>query len=168
MVLPPLEPIARAAVAGDPGALDAFHAAIAQLFATGDQLGNYLGIEILEVTSERVTMRMPWRPELQRAGGIFHGGAIMALADHVGGCLFNSDPRVVAAGETGLTTDFHASFLRVAAPREALLAEGTVLKRGRRITFIQVDVKSEGTGRILAACRATYAAAASNKVGGGS
>ena len=49
-------------------------------------------------TAERVVMRMPWRRELRRGGGVFHGGAIMALADQVAGCLFNTDPRVPAAG----------------------------------------------------------------------
>jgi 1,4-dihydroxy-2-naphthoyl-CoA hydrolase len=119
-------------------------------------LGSHLGIEIVEVAAERVVMRMPWKNELQRGGGIFHGGAIMALADHVAGCVFNTDPRVFASGATGLTIDFNTSFLRAVEPGEALVATGIVLRRGRNVTFMQIDVGGERSGRAVATCRTTY------------
>jgi uncharacterized protein (TIGR00369 family) len=125
----------------------------------------HLGIEILSVERERVVMRMPWRPEVQRGGGIFHGGAIMGLADHAAGCLFNSDPRIPASGNTGLTTDFHAEFLRAAEPGEALIAMGSVLRRGRQVTFMQIDVHEERTGRTIATCRTTYLTVPVDRVG---
>jgi uncharacterized protein (TIGR00369 family) len=162
-----IEQLASAALDGDPEALRVFHAAIAAIFGSKEEhLGAHLGIDIVECTSERVVMRMPWRPELQRGGGIFHGGAIMALADHVAGCLFNTDPRVVAAGDTGLTTDFHAAFLRAAAPGEGLVAEGVVLRRGRNVTFMQIDVRTEA-GPLIATCRTTYFTVAARRVGAG-
>jgi 1,4-dihydroxy-2-naphthoyl-CoA hydrolase len=149
--------LANAAVAGDPGALQAYFERLqGHVFGGEGHLGAHLGVEILSVASDRVTMRLPWRRELRRGGGIFHGGAIMALADHVAGCLFSTDPRVVASGSTGLTTDFATSFLRTAEPGEALVGEGTVLRRGRNVTFMQIDVRAEGSGRLVAACRTTY------------
>ena len=159
-----LQQLANDALSGDGGALRAFHAAVGAVFGGGDQLGTHLGIDVVEVTSERVVMRMPWRPELQRGGSIFHGGAIMALADHVAGCLFSADPRVVAAGHTGLTTDFHAAFLRAAAPGEGLVAEGSVMRRGRNVTFMQIDVRT-AAGPLVAACRTTYVTVAARRVG---
>ena len=111
-----------------------------------EHFGAHLGIEILDVQSDRVTMRMPYRPELRRGGGIFHGGAIMALADHVAGCVFNTDPRIAASGSTGLTTDFSVSFLRPAEQGEAALGTGWVLRRGRNVTFMQIDVRAEASG----------------------
>jgi uncharacterized protein (TIGR00369 family) len=161
-----IEQLASAALGGDADALRDFHAATAAFFGGQDHLGGHLGIEVVGVTTERVTMRMAWRRELQRAGAIFHGGAIMALADHVAGCLFSADPRVVAAGDTGLTTDFHTAFLRGAAPGEALIAEGTALRRGRNITFMQIDVRSEA-GPLVATCRTTYLTVAARRVGTG-
>ena len=80
----------------------------------------------------------------------------MSLADHVAGWLFNTDPRVVAEGKTGLTTDFNVSFLRAAEPGEALVAEGSVLRRGRHVTFMQIEVRGETAGRVVATCRTTY------------
>jgi uncharacterized protein (TIGR00369 family) len=153
----PQEDLAHAAAAGDTAALQAYLAALKDRgFSRGVHLGSHMGIEILEVASDRVTMRMPWRRELRRAGGIFHGGAIMALADHVAGCLFNTDPRIAAADATGLTIDFNVSFLRAAAPGEAIVAVGTVLRRGRTVTFMQIDVQAETSGHSVATCRTTY------------
>jgi uncharacterized protein (TIGR00369 family) len=153
----PSDDLARAAAAGDDGALKAYLAVLKdRIAARGVHLGSHLGIETVEVVPDRVTMRMPWRPEVRRGGGIFHGGAIMALADQVAGCLFNTDPRIPAAACTGLTTDFSVSFLRAAGQGEALLATGVVLRRGRKVTFMQIDVRGETSGRAVATCRTTY------------
>jgi uncharacterized protein (TIGR00369 family) len=153
----PSDDLARAAAAGDARALEGYFAALKSRIATrGVHLGSHLGIETVEVVADRVTMRMPWRREVRRGGGIFHGGAIMALADQVAGCLFNTDPRVAAAACTGLTTDFNVSFLRAAEPGEALVATGNVLRRGRKVTFMQIDVRGETSGRPVAVCRTTY------------
>ncbi len=161
-----LQELARAAAAGDEAALDAYLAALRDdVFGGEGQLGSHLGLEVLEVGRDRVVMRMAWRRELRRWGEIFHGGALMALADQVGGCLFNADPRVVATGSTGLTTDFSASFLRAAAPGEAVVATGTVLRRGRNITFIEVETRAESSRRVVARCRATYLTVLQDRIG---
>jgi 1,4-dihydroxy-2-naphthoyl-CoA hydrolase len=158
--------LARAAVEGDAAALEQYFAVLKdRIWARGVHMGSHLGIETVEVARERVVMRMPWKRELRRGGGVFHGGAIMALADQVAGCLFNTDPRVPASGSTGLTTDFNASFLRALEPGEALVATGTVLRRGRSVTFMQVDVAGEASGRAVATCRATYLTVPRAKVG---
>jgi uncharacterized protein (TIGR00369 family) len=149
--------LALAAVGGDPAALTAYLEALkARSTARREHLGATLGIEILSVASGKVTMRMPWRPEVRRGGGIFHGGALMALADHVAGCVFNTDPRIAASGSTGLTTDFNASFVRAAQPGEAVLGTGYVLRRGKSVTFMQIDVTGEASGHTLVVCRTTY------------
>jgi 1,4-dihydroxy-2-naphthoyl-CoA hydrolase len=130
-------------------------------------LGTHLGIELVSVEPERVVMRMAHRVELQRGGGIFHGGAIMALADHVAGCLFNTDPRVAAAGNTGLTIDFSMSFLRAVPPGEALVAEGTVLRRGRKIVFMAITIRGEASQKDVAVARTTYVTVPAANVGTG-
>jgi 1,4-dihydroxy-2-naphthoyl-CoA hydrolase len=158
--------IAAAAVGGDPEALERYYTALKERNASrGAHMGTHLGIETLEVGKDRVVMRLPFREELRRGGGIFHGGAIMALADHVAGAVFNTDPRVPAAGGTGLTTDFNVSFLLSAAPGEALVATGTVLRRGRNVTFMQIDVVGETSGRAVATCRTTYLTVPRDRLG---
>jgi 1,4-dihydroxy-2-naphthoyl-CoA hydrolase len=158
--------LARAAVDGDDASLAAYHAALqAHVFGGEGHLGEHLGVEVVSVARDAVTMRLPWRRQLRRAGDIFHGGAIMALGDHVAGCLFNTDPRVPASGSTGLTTDFNVSFLRGAEPGEAILGTGTVLRRGRTVTFMQIDVRGERSGRTIATCRTTYLTVPMDRVG---
>ncbi|OHV04107.1 PaaI family thioesterase [Mycobacterium talmoniae] len=43
-----------------------------------------LGIEVGEVTPQRVTATMDWAAERCTAGGVLHGGALMAFADTIG------------------------------------------------------------------------------------
>jgi uncharacterized protein (TIGR00369 family) len=150
-----LRALARTAAAGDAAALAEYHAALRVRFGSTGH-GKHLGVEVVSVDRERVTMRLPWRSEMQGGRGVFHGGVIMALADHVAGCLYNSDPDVVASGSAGVTTDFHASFLRSAEPGEPIVATGTLLRRGRTLTFMQIDVHAERSGRPIASCRTTY------------
>jgi uncharacterized protein (TIGR00369 family) len=160
-----LEETARAATAGDERAYAKLLSSMRHFFEAAPSLGPYLGAEIVRVERDRVTMRLPWRPELQRGGGIFHGGAIMALADHAAGLLFNTDPRNTAAGMTGLTTDFTASFMRAAPPGEAIVADATVVRRGRRVTFMAISVRGEKSGEEIAAARTTYVSVPAVEVG---
>ena len=53
-------------------------------FAGAMPLAGTLGVTIQEGTRERVTGRLPVRPDICTAGNIVHGGAIMALADCLG------------------------------------------------------------------------------------
>jgi 1,4-dihydroxy-2-naphthoyl-CoA hydrolase len=166
MLPPEVLAFANAAVAGDAAALAAYHAFLqSYVFGGEGHLGRTLGIEVLLVARDAVTMRLPWRPEVRRMGDIFHGGAIMALGDHVAGCLFNTDPRVAVSGSTGLTTDFNVSFLRAAELGEAVVGVGSVLRRGRHLTFMQIDVHGEHTSRTIATCRTTYLTVPLERVG---
>ena len=49
----------------------------------------FLGIKITHVSPERVTAELPMRQELNNRFDIMHGGAIMALADNLGGTASN-------------------------------------------------------------------------------
>jgi 1,4-dihydroxy-2-naphthoyl-CoA hydrolase len=166
MLPPDVLALAGAAVAGDTAALAAYHAFLqSHVFGGEGHLGRTLGVEVLSVALDAVTMRLPWRPEVRRMGDIFHGGAIMALGDHVAGCLFNTDPRVAVSRSTGLTTDFNVAFLRAAQPGEAIVGVGSVLRRGRHVTFMQIDVHGEHSGRTIAMCRTTYLSVPLERVG---
>jgi uncharacterized protein (TIGR00369 family) len=52
-----------------------------------------VGVDLLAAGPELVRGRVAWSPELCTAGGVMHGGAIMALADTCGGvCAFLNLP----------------------------------------------------------------------------
>ncbi len=60
-----------------------------------------LGLRVAEAAPERVRLELDHRPELCTAGGVLHGGAIMALADTAGAlCAYLNLPE----GATGTTT----------------------------------------------------------------
>jgi uncharacterized protein (TIGR00369 family) len=43
-----------------------------------------LGVELLELDADRVTARLPWRPDLTGDGSTMHGGALMSFGDALG------------------------------------------------------------------------------------
>jgi 1,4-dihydroxy-2-naphthoyl-CoA hydrolase len=63
--------------------------------------GAVLGLEVVSASAEEVRARLDWAEELCTAGGILHGGALMALADSTGGfCAFLNLPE----GASGTAT----------------------------------------------------------------
>jgi len=61
----------------------------------------FLGIEMVSASPHEVRAQLAWAPELCTAGGVLHGGALMGLADNVGGfCAFLNLPE----GATGTAT----------------------------------------------------------------
>ena len=45
----------------------------------------FLGIEMVSASPHEVRARLAWSEDICTAGGILHGGALMGLADNVGG-----------------------------------------------------------------------------------
>ncbi len=96
-----------------------------------------LGIELLEATPGLVRARLEWTPERCTAGGVMHGGALMALADNCGGvCAFLNMPE----GASGTATiESKTNFMR--AVREgAVTATTTPLHKGRTLIVLETEV----------------------------
>jgi uncharacterized protein (TIGR00369 family) len=103
--------------------------------------------------AQRVVLRMPMRPELERApgSGQWHGGAIAALIDTAGDYAL---ALVVGGGVP--TINFRTDFLRPASDTE-LVATATVRRAGRTIGVVDVDVHDR-QGRLVAVGRGCYSA----------
>ena len=70
---------------------------------------NLLGIELLAASPEEVRGRLAWDQSRCTTGGVLHGGALMGLADSLGGvCAFLNLPE--GAGTT--TIESKTNFLR--------------------------------------------------------
>lgn len=69
-----------------------------------------IGIELLQASPELVRGTLAWAPERCTAGGLMHGGALMALADTCGGaCAFLNLPH----GASGTATiESKTNFMR--------------------------------------------------------
>jgi uncharacterized protein (TIGR00369 family) len=113
---------------------------------------NLLGIEVEEVRTDYCRMRLPFRAELLRPGGLVHGGAIATLLDSVVVPAVGSAYRLDAVYAT---VDMHVQF--IGAVREGdVVAEGWVVRRGRTVVFVEAEARAAETGRMVARSVLTY------------
>jgi uncharacterized protein (TIGR00369 family) len=111
-----------------------------------------IGMHTDTIERGRAILRLPFRPSMVRPGGVVAGPVIMALAD---ACMFAVVLSVIGAVKLAVTTSFGINFLYRASPVD-LLAEGTILRLGKRLTVIQVMVRSEGHAEPVAHATGTY------------
>ena len=111
-----------------------------------------LGFQLDLVRPEFCRISLPFRSELRTAGDVVHGGVIASLIDSAGVVAAWSDADPSAT--RGATADLSVSYLS-AAHGVDLLAEARVLRRGRSLVFIEVDVTA-ATGERIAKGLVTY------------
>ncbi len=99
-----------------------------------------LGLEILSAGPDEVRARITWEERLCTAGGVLHGGALMAMADAAGGlCAFLNLPE--GAGGTA-TIESKTNFFR--AVREGHVhARSRPLHRGRTTIVVETDLHDD-------------------------
>jgi len=103
-----------------------------------------LGMELVSAKPEEVVGRLAWRPELCTIGGAMHGGALMALADNLGGvCAYLNLPPGARTATISSTTNF------MRAVREGSATATTrPLRVGRTVIVVQSDVRDD-SGRLV-------------------
>jgi uncharacterized protein (TIGR00369 family) len=106
---------------------------------------------IVALGEQDMTLEMPFRPELLRAGGTISGPALMALADTSAYFLTLAHAGPVASAATA-NLDIH--FLNRPKPA-AIRAVATMLRLGRRLSVSRVDLLSADT--LVAHATVTYA-----------
>jgi 1,4-dihydroxy-2-naphthoyl-CoA hydrolase len=105
-----------------------------------------LGIEFVEVTPDRVIGRMRVRPELCTKPAILHGGAVMALADTLGGVATAAS---LPEGLWTTTIESKTNFIGAVPEGEVATGECTPLHRGRTTMVWQTRIARED-GRVAA------------------
>ena len=106
----------------------------------------FLGLTITHVSAERVTAELKARPELNNRFGILHGGAIMALADNLGGTATTAN---LKEGQQTTTIESKTNFFAAVPIGETAYAECTALHRGRSTMVWQTRI-TRGDGRLCA------------------
>jgi uncharacterized protein (TIGR00369 family) len=100
-----------------------------------------MGLEVSEASPDKIVAQLKVREDLCTAGGIMHGGAMMAMADSVGAIgAFLSLPEG-AAGAT--TIESKTNFLGAAKAGSTVTAEATPLHRGKRTGVWQTRISAE-------------------------
>ena len=105
-----------------------------------------MGVEITEASKDRVAGRLEVRPDLCTAGGILHGGAVMAFADALGavGAVMN-----LPEGKRTTTIESKTNFIGAAKEGTTITAEATPVQIGARISVWQTRIVRED-GRLVA------------------
>jgi uncharacterized protein (TIGR00369 family) len=104
-----------------------------------------VGVSLEEASPDRVIAVLPWAPRLCTAGGILHGGALMALADSAGALVaFLGLP-------DGATTATITSTTQMFRPVTAgtVRAVAAPLHRGRATVTVQTSMRDEA-GKLVA------------------
>jgi 1,4-dihydroxy-2-naphthoyl-CoA hydrolase len=105
-----------------------------------------LGARIVEASRDRVVAELLVRDELANRIGALHGGAVMAVADNLGGtATFLNLPE--GAGTT--TIESKTNFFAAIALGDTLRAECTPLHRGRTTMVWQTRI-TRGDGKLAA------------------
>lgn len=110
------------------------------------------GIEVLEVAGGKARVRLLVSESVQNANGVLHGGAAATLVDVVGTLAIMSADR---DHRPGVSTDLNISWLAPAPGDSAIIVEGSVLRSGRTLAFVHVDIRREKDGALVAQGRMT-------------
>jgi uncharacterized protein (TIGR00369 family) len=111
-----------------------------------------LGIEIEDATAERVTGRLAWAPHLCTTGAVLHGGALIALADSLGGvCAYLNLP----PGAGTATISSSTNMMRAVRDGE-VFGETRLLHAGRSVIVVETQLR-DTVGRLIAKVTQTQA-----------
>jgi len=118
------------------------HDRINRIAADQPPFARMLGLRITSVSPDRLEAELPVTAELANRNGMLHGGAIMALADNLGGTatFLNLGP------DQGTTTiESKTNFFRSVKLGEVVHAVSVPLHRGRRTMVWQTTItRSDG------------------------
>jgi uncharacterized protein (TIGR00369 family) len=106
----------------------------------------WLGITISDLAPDRAVLLLPHRPEHMNAGGVLSGGASASLLTSAGtlaawtGVDLDAEPRLSCV-------DLSVQYLAAATVQD-VVAEASVVRRGREVIFLEVSLRSPAGKRI--------------------
>ena len=106
-----------------------------------------VGINITQVQPERVAAELTVRDDLTNGNGILHGGAIMTLADNLGGTATIAN---LQAGFITTTIESKTNFFAAIALGETAHAGSALLLHRGRTTMVWQTRITRGDGRLAA------------------
>ncbi len=105
-----------------------------------------VGINITHVSPERITAEMLVREKFNNRNGTMHGGAVMALADNLGGTATMAN---LPPGGRTATIESKTNFFAAIPVGDTAHAECTPLHRGRSTMVWQTRI-TRSDGRLCA------------------
>ncbi len=105
-----------------------------------------MGMTITHISPDRVTAELVVTEQLGNRNGVLHGGAVMALADNLGGTAAVAN---LPEGASTSTIESKTNFFAGIAVGDTARAECTPLHKGRSTTVWQTRV-TRGDGKLAA------------------
>ncbi len=109
----------------------------ARSIASGKGFVSLCGMQLDLAEVDHARVRLPYREEVSRGDELVQGGAISALID-VAGTAAAWCSKDIVPGSRGATVGMSLSFLT--GGLGDLVADARVIRRGRRIVVLQVEV----------------------------
>jgi 1,4-dihydroxy-2-naphthoyl-CoA hydrolase len=121
--------------------------------------GRWLGMKLVHISPDRVVAELTVREEMTNRNGVLHGGAVMALADNMGGTatFLNLPP-----GAATTTIESKTNFFAACPLGETITTETTPLHRGRTTMVWQTRI-TRADGKLAALVTQTQMVLAGKK-----
>lgn len=123
-----------------------------RLIAEELPLAHGLGIRLDAIERGRAVIRIPFDNAMLRPGGTVAGPVMMAAADAAMYAVIMSELGTI---KEAVTTNLNINFLRRPGPGD-VIAEGRLLKLGRRLAVMEVTIHGEGSDQPVAHATGTY------------
>jgi acyl-coenzyme A thioesterase 13 len=100
----------------------------------------------------RCVVELPVGGHLVNLNGTLHGGALATLVDYAGTIAIMTADR---EGRPGVTTDLNTTYLLATPLGDTAVAEAVVLKSGKTMAYVTVDVRRKSDNQLVAQGRMT-------------
>jgi uncharacterized protein (TIGR00369 family) len=111
-----------------------------------------IGMITDRIDDGEAVLRLPFNTSMLRPGGTVSGPTMMALAD---ACMYAVILSAIGKVKLAVTTNFNINFMHRPAPGD-LMAEGRILKLGKRLAVMEVTLHSDGHDEPVAHATGTY------------
>lgn len=116
--------------------------------AEGEPVASFLKMRLLELSPGYAKVVIKVKPEYQNFNGLIFGGIVMAVADQAFAYTVNSVSR------PSIASQFNMHFIAAAKVGDELIAEGRVVKSGRRVAIAEMTVINQ-EGKLIAKATGT-------------
>ena len=119
--------------------------------------GKTIGLRIVEATPQHAVLELDFSPAVQQLTGIFHGGALLTMADSAAtwAAIRSLNPKGPVDGEPfPLTVQTSANFLRN-TNEGTVRAEAKVVHKGKTMLVVETVI-TDAKGRQLLIARSTH------------
>jgi len=116
--------------------------------ARDEPIASFLNMQLLELSPGYARVSIKVTPEYLNFNNFIFGGIVMAVADQAFGYAVNSVRRPNVASQ------FNIHFIAAAKAGDELIAEGRVVKSGRKVSIAEMTVTNQ-EGKLIAKATGT-------------